>query len=500
VLAGPGEFADAIRAIVGGENVVADPDRREFLSRDLSFEPLQIAEVAVRPGTATEVAAVVNLARRAGVAVVARGGGMTYTQGFPPARRCTVLLDLARLNAVREVSVDDLYVVVEAGCSWEHLYETVRSQGMQTPFAGTSSGRYATVGGTLSTNGVFLGSSRYGTAVESVLGLEVVLGDGRLLRTGSWARRQGVPFSRNFGPDLTGLFLADAGALGVKTAAVLPLMPTMPSQRYASFRFETFAASVDAMREMSRLGLASEIYSFDPHYNSAFVAHGFEHLLGADWSVHLSIDAYDDATADAGLALLRRLGAHRGTELEPSLPAALRTRPFDGVRWALLARDGRVWLPTHAILPFSRAHEAIASVERVLERESAALARHGVSTSYQTVVVGHNWIFEVGLYWHDEVGEFRLDKLDAEERERFRSVPANPDSRALALRVRREISSLLSGLCGVQLQIGKYYDYGEVLEPVAFDVLAATKAALDPDGLLNPDSLGLPVPRPPTMS
>lgn len=481
----------AIEQVVGSEHVLTDPALRELLSRDMSWQPGETAGVVVRPGSAEEVAEVVGAAARAGVAVVPRGGGMTYTQGYTPPVADALLLDLGRLDRIREVNGDDGYVVVEAGCTWERLYTEVRSRGLQTPFAGTSSGRYATVGGTLSTNGVFLGSSRFGSAVESVLGLEVAIGDGSLVRTGTWGSEGGTPWFRNHGPDVTGLFLADTGAMGVKTAAALRVLPTMPCARQASFAFSGFAASIDAMREMARLNLASEIYSFDPKYNRAFVALGYDSLAGVDWSVHLTVDAYDDAGADAGIALLRAIGARHGREVEAALPLTLRADPFGGVRWALLGDGGEIWLPTHAILPFSRAHEATAAIDRVLERDGGLLARHGISTSYQSVVVGRSWILELGIYWADELGPFRLGLIAAEEAARFAAIPANPTARAAALALRREVSDLLADLGGVQLQIGRYYRYPELLTPALHTLLSGAKALVDPAGVLNPGSLGL---------
>ena len=488
--AGLDAAVQAIEQVVGSEHVLTDPSLRELLSRDLSWLPGEVAAVVVRPGSADEVAAVVGAAARAGVAVVPRGGGMTYTRGYTPPCADALLLDLSRLDSIREVNGDDGYVVVEAGCTWERLYAEVRTQGLQTPFAGTSSGRYATVGGTLSTNGVFLGSSRFGSAVESVLGVEVAIGDGSLVRTGSWGRRDGAPWFRNHGPDLTGLFLADTGALGVKTAAALRVLPTMPCARQASFAFSGFHASVDAMSEMARLNVASEIYSFDPWYNRAFVGLGFGSLGGVDWSVHLTVDAYDDATADGGLGLLRSIGARHGREVEAALPLTLRDDPFGGVRWALLGDDGEIWLPTHAILPFSRAHEAVEAIDRVLERDSSLLARHGIATSYQSVVVGRSWILELGIYWADEVGAFRLGLIAAEEAARFAAIPANPSARAAALALRREVSDLLAGLDGAQLQVGRYYRYPELLAPATLALLRGAKALVDPAGVLNPGSLG----------
>jgi FAD/FMN-containing dehydrogenase len=480
-----------LRIAVGDAHVITDVREREYFSQDMSLQPFETAAAVVQPGSADEVAAVVVAATEHDTAVVARGGGMTYTSAYTPARPGSVLLDLTRLDRIREINSEDLYVTVECGCTWERLYGELRELGLRAPFAGTSSGRYATVGGTLSTNGVYLGCSKYGTAADSVLGLEVVAASGTLVHTGSGAHRHGTPFFRYLGPDLTGMFLADTGAFGVKTAATLKLVPLAEHAAGASFEFPSFGASIDAMAEMGRFGIASEIYSFDPRYNQAFVELGFDSLADVDWSVHLTVEAHDEQSLAGGLSMLREIGSRHGRELEPTLPSAMREDPFGGVRWALLDRDGEIWMPTHAILPFSRAQEAANAVEALLEREAGVLEKFGITTSYQTVVVGPHWIFEVAFYWADEVGRFRLEKLEPEEAERFSSIPANLDARREGLRLRKEASALFDRLGGIHLQVGRYYEYESMLEPATWELLGALKDTLDPCGLINPGSLGL---------
>jgi FAD/FMN-containing dehydrogenase len=480
-----------LRDALGPGNVTTDPAELDYYSKDMSYRPFTAAAAVTRPRTADEVATNVELCHAAEVPVVARGGGMTYTGAYTPAREGTVLIDMSRLDRIVEVNEQDLYVTVECGCTWERLYLDLRERGLRTPFAGTSSGRYATVGGTLSTNGVFMGCSRYGSAADSVLGLDVVLAGGTPIRTGSGAHRDGLPFFRYFGPDLSGIFLADTGAFGIKTSATLKLIPIPEFAASFSISFDSFAASIDAMAEMAPYGLASEIYSLDPRYHRALVDFGFSFMEGIEWSVHGTVEAADEHSAQAGSALLGEIGRRHGQELDPTFPTTVRDDPFDGVRWALLNRDGQIWMPTHGIVPFSRAHETANEVQALLDREAETLERYGITTSYQSVVVGPHWIFEVAFYWADEVGRFRLEKLDPGEAERFASIPADLEVRGEGLRLRREASDVFARLGGVQLQIGRYYDFESVLQPSTWDTLGAIKHALDPQGLVNPGSLGL---------
>jgi putative heme-binding domain-containing protein len=103
-----------------------------------------------------------------------------------------------------------------------------------------------------------LGSGRYGPVAESVIGLDVVLADGRVLGVGSHAIAHGKPFFRQFGPDTLGMFLGDCGALGIKTRATFRLIRPQPESRFLSFSFREPAALFAAMAEVARAEVVSE--------------------------------------------------------------------------------------------------------------------------------------------------------------------------------------------------------------------------------------------------
>lgn len=244
-------IADALVGVVGAEHVAMDEGRREFFSRDLSEDQsYEIADFVVAPGSTEELSAVVAEANGAGLAVLARGGGMSYTLGYTPSRRSTVLVDMRRMNRIREINVEDLYVVAEAGCTWEQLYRALGEQGVRTPYFGPLSGRFATVGGALSQNSMFWGSGTYGTVADCVFGFEVILAGGRVLHTGSWARQGCTPFLRHNGPDLTGIFTGDTGAYGIKAAASIRLVQAPAATLHASFAVPSFEASISAQEAL----------------------------------------------------------------------------------------------------------------------------------------------------------------------------------------------------------------------------------------------------------
>jgi D-lactate dehydrogenase (cytochrome) len=480
-----------LQSALGKDAVITALEEREYFSRDLSWEPHAVAEIVVQPGSVEELTATVTIANGTGLAVVPRGGGMSYTRGYTPERTATVLVDLRRLNHISEINTEDMYVTAECGCTWEQLYTTLRSHGVRTPYWGPLSGRYATVGGALSQNSLFYGSARYGTVADSVLGLEVVLAGGKQLHTGSGASNARSPFFRYFGPDLTGLFLSDTGAFGIKAKATLKLIPSPAVTVSASFAFDEFSQLIAAQNVMTRLLLAAEIYGFDPYYHDVFAKGGFSFLAKEQWSLHVVVDGHDEATARSALQVLRTIAMQQGREIDGSLPPAIRADPFGAVRSVLLGPEGQNWLPIHTFLPLSKAQAAVKATQRFFADNGEMMQHHGIAVSYLTAASGTDFLFEPSFYWPDELGRFRLERIEPEYATRWQTIPANPTARQVVLGLRRQLGELFYEMGGIHIQIGKYYSYQSNMEGSTWEILQGVKRILDPTNLMNPGCLGL---------
>lgn len=483
-------IAQRLAAAVGAEHVIGD-ERVDYFSRDLSFERYEAAEVVVAPGSTEELAEVVRIACELGAAVVPRGGGMSYTRGYTPTGPGAVLVDTRRMSAIRELDLQDGYVTVECGATWEAVYTALREQGVRTPYYGPLSGRYATVGGALSQNSVFWGAGRFGTLADSVLSLEVVTGDGEVVHTGSAARPGSLPFCRYFGPDLTGMFIGDTGAMGIKAAATLRTLPFPEHTLHHSIAVPDFATAIDAMEAVGRFGIATEVYNLDPFYADVMVKAGIELLRDHPWTVHLTVDGATAAIAEAGLEKLRAVASGFGEAIEPIVPAAFRGDPFGSVQSVLLGPEGQIWLPIHAFLPFSAAQRSAQAVKDFEDANRATLDRHGIKISYLTVCSGNDFLFEPSFYWHDELGEFRLERIAPEAAEDWAKIPPDTGAREAVLKLRAELAEVFDDLGAVHIQIGRYYAYESRLEAPALALVRHFKRAVDPDGRLNPGSLGL---------
>ena len=138
---------------------------------------------------------------------------------------------------------------------------------MRTPFWGPFSGKFATVGGSVTQNSVSFGSGNAGPAGDSLTGFEIVTANGEVIKTGSGGGENGKPFYKHFGPDLTGIFSGDAGALGIKATISLRLIKRLPEIMSFSYNFDDFDAMGKAACAVAREDIATESFGIDPELN-----------------------------------------------------------------------------------------------------------------------------------------------------------------------------------------------------------------------------------------
>ena len=202
------------------------------------------ALAVVRPGTASEVAAIVTACDAAGISIVAQGGNTGLVGGSTPddsGRQ--VVLSLQRLNAVRHIDAANLTMTVEAGCILQTLQEVAKKAGFLFPLSLAAEGS-CTIGGNLATNAGGTQVVRYGNARDLCLGLEVVTAQGEIWEGLSGLRKD------NTGYDLRDLFVGSEGTLGIITAATVKLYPLPAAQLTA------WAAVPSMTHAVALLGLA----------------------------------------------------------------------------------------------------------------------------------------------------------------------------------------------------------------------------------------------------
>lgn len=511
---------DALRAVAGAKAVRMDPESLALAASDLHVEGARPAAV-VRPCTAEAVAASIAAATSRGYAVLPRGGGLSYTGGYAPPSGKAVTIDVGGLNRILEIAEDDMVVTVEAGVTWKQIYEALRSRGLRLPFFGTFSGAGATVGGGLSHGALFFGSARYGSAAEMVLGLDVALADGTWLRTGQGALAAGSkPFLRSFGPDLTGLFIHDGGAFGIKTRASLRMIRAPEAQGYASFAFIDLPRAADALSGIARADLAEEVYILDPAAAHSVadapgrtawavlrqaggpaaamraVAElsrgGTRPIPAGCYSLHLVAAGRSDQAVRQDLARATRIATGAsGRRIASTVPRVARAMLFSSLD-AVLDADGGRWAALNAKVAHSDAQDLIAAFDAMIAPHLSEMAEKGVTLTRLASALGnHSFSFEPVFHWRDTWLPAHHRALSPARAEALSEPAANPDARALVDGLRRATVALFRRLGAASNQIGRTYPYLEALSPAPASLLRSLKRLLDPGCLMNPGVLGL---------
>ncbi|HWU04172.1 MAG TPA: FAD-binding oxidoreductase, partial [Novosphingobium sp.] len=408
------------------------------------------------------------------------------------------------------------------------IYEALKPLGLRLPFFGTFSGRGATVGGGLSNGALFLGTARYGTAAEAVVGLEVVLADGSVLHTGQTAvARAPSPFFRTFGPDTTGLFVHDAGALGIKAKATLRLIKMPEHTDFLSFGFATQAEAIAAISEIGRNDLAEDAYVMDADKTRLALAapsdlagdiktlakvvrqekgllRGLKAgaqlaMAGRDFieagchSLHLVLAGRSRAGLDADMEMARAIAARLGgRELPNSIPKAGRAEMFSPLHMVLGATGDR-WIALNAKVAHADGPALAAAVEALIAQYQPRLDAAGVVVSRLLTVIGtHAFSYEPVFNWHDAwlpMHHATLAQVGATDR--FREPAENAATRALVMEVRGKIIETFAAHGAASNQIGRTYPYASVLRPEARALIEAVKRHVDPQGRMNPGALEL---------
>jgi glycolate oxidase len=235
------EIKQHLKNIVGPENFTDSLIDLIAYSKDAS-EFKHRPDAAVWPTSTEQISAMLKLANQERFPVIARGAGTSLT-GLVVPQRGGLILDLCRMNKIMEIRIEDRLAVVQPGVVYADLERALAPHGFFFP-PDPASGAVCTLGGNVATNAGGIRGAKYGTTRDYVLGLEVVLPDGEVLRTGSRCMKSVS------GYDLTRLFVGSEGTLGVMTEITLKINPKPPA---SSTALATFADLEDAGRAVSEV-------------------------------------------------------------------------------------------------------------------------------------------------------------------------------------------------------------------------------------------------------
>lgn len=520
-LAGHKGLLDQLAQILGADNVQSDDESRAFFAED-TFRSFETPIGAISPTSTTDLARAAAACHDARVALVPRAGGMSYTDGYLHTQPDSVTVDTQKMDRILEINEQDMYVTVECGCTWMELNDALKEKDLRTPYWGPLSGYQSRVGGALSQNSVFFGSGFYGSAVEQVLGMDVVLADGTVLPVGSHATAGGMPFMKHYGPDLMGPFLADAGALGIKATATLRLIRRPKHRRHLAYAFDTYADMATALSSLSREGLATEAMGFDKNQQSARVTEGESDLMkdvgtlfkvikesglkdglqiafagrryldDVFYGLHLSVEDHTKGGVEEKITEAKAVArAAGGRPLPASITKICHAEPFLPPD-SIVGPQGERWVPLHCIVPHSKAVEALDAVTALYERYAAVKEKHNIRNGFLLVTVGnYGFLIEPVWFWPDARLKMYDTVIRPEHLEKLPQHEADEEGRAIVKAMRDELSQLFADMGAVSMQLGKLYRYDQSRKPEALDMLKKIKGVVDPNGLMNPGALKL---------
>jgi len=439
----------------------------------LEGEVPALPSVVARPATVDEVSALLAVCDRAGVPVTAAAGRSGVCGGSVPVHG-GVVLDCCGLTGPLVVDDASLLVDAPAGVFGPDLEDELRGSHGLTVGHFPQSMALSTVGGWVACRGAGQYSTRYGKIEDMVAGLEVVLADGRVVRTGAMA---GAGPRSATGPDLTQLFVGSEGTLGVITGARLRAHPLPDAERRAAFGFASFADGLEALRRTLRRGATPAVLRL---YDERESARSFE-VDGSN--VLVALDEGDEAVVGAAMGILGEECLRAGAAvLEEALVGRWLEHRNDVSALEAVTRAGIVVDTVELSAPWSSLarlyEEAVASV--------GALDGCLVVSAHES----HAYLDGACLYFtFAGRAAGAAAGAGAEEpgwAERFYAAAWD---RLMA--AARRCGASISHHHGVGLVRGRF-----VAEALGggYAVLAGLKAALDPSGILNPGKLGLPSP------
>ncbi|MEC7795104.1 MAG: FAD-linked oxidase C-terminal domain-containing protein [Pseudomonadota bacterium] len=439
-----------------GDRITRSKSELETHGASESYFPLTLPDAVAYPENTQEVSALVTICAAHSVPVIGWGAG-TSLEGQAQAFQGGICVDFSRMNRILEVSQGDMDARVQPGLTREVLNEELRATGLFFP---VDPGANASIGGMASTRASGTTAVRYGTMRDNVLGLEVVLADGRVIRTGTRARKSSA------GYDLTGLFVGAEGTLGLITELTLRLHGQPEAVTSAVCAFDTIGDAVRAVTDAIQMGIpmarvefvdAATVQVFNEYAGAGMpeAPHLLLEFHGSPTSVAEDAESFGEIVADhQGHGFQWASGAEERKALW-----TLRHHAY----WAILqTRPGTRAVVTDICVPISRLAEAV-------EATQADLDAQGI----RGPILGH-----VGD------GNFHaillFDPDDTEELARVKDAADRLVDRALSM------GGTATGEHGIGTgkKVFMAREHGD-----AWGVMGDIKRSLDPHNLMNPGKM-----------
>lgn len=446
---------DDLTTLLGQRATRSKPELDQH-GRSESHFPAMPPEVVVYPESTDEVAAILGICSHHNVPVIGYGAG-TSLEGQAQAPQGGVCVDFRMMARVLQINPADMDVVVQPGLTREALNAELRTTGLFFP---VDPGANASLGGMASTRASGTTAVRYGTMRDNVLGLEVVLADGRTIRTGTRARKTAA------GYDLTALFVGAEGTLGLITELTLRLQGQPEATTAAICGFAEMTSAVAAVIDTIQMGLPMARIEFMDAASVAAVNAWSGTTIPLTPHLMVEFHGSESGAREQAETFGQIVAEHGGTGFDWATRAEDRTK-----LWAMrhnayyaikAARPGSVALVTDICVPISRLAEAVTLTQDDI-----------VASGIEGPILGH-----VGD------GNFHAILL-YDDRNTAEVAAAKALSHRMVTRA-LEMGGTATGEHGIGL--GKL-DYMQAEHGAGWDVMQSLKTALDPANIMNPGKM-----------
>ena len=465
----PVDLMHSLSALIGNDAVLAGSSAAPYCT-DWRGRYSGNALAVVFPSITQQVAEVVKLCAANQIAIVPQGGNTSLCGASVPLSRSVaggqIVLNLSRMNQVRAIDPTNYTMTVEAGCTLASVRKAAEQNNRLFPLGLTATQEYCEIGGNLSTNAGGIGVLRYGNARDLVLGLEVVLPDGRIWNGLRSLRKD------NTGYDLKHLFIGAEGTLGIITAAVLKLFPRPQAVATACVAVRDPAAAVALLSHL-RATCGDRISAFEIISRSCLDL-VFRHIpdmrepfgVQHEWIVIIQLEDMLQAPLDTALRDTIKSFGSGVIEFD------ITTDKDYAERWWKLRkniseaqkREG-ISIKHDVSVPISRVAEFIASTDAAL---------HKAFQGIRVVSFGH---------MGDGNIHYNVSMQDAAQNKTFIAQQEGAVNK-LVYAVVRELNGSISAEHGLgQLKRDTIRDYKDPLE---LELMRNMKQAMDPHGLMNP--------------
>lgn len=441
-----------LRSFLGKRLSTNESVRKEH-GQDESWFAAATPDAVAWPKGSDEVSTILQVCSAYRVPVIPFGVG-TSLEGHVLAVQGGICIDLANMNLIEDIRVDDLDVTVQAGVTRDQLNEQLRPHGLFFP---VDPGANATLGGMVATGASGTTTVRYGAMKENVLSLEVVLADGRVVKTAHRARKSSA------GYDLTHLFLGSEGTLGVITRVTMRVYGIPEFVSSAVCHFESISGAVKTAIEVLQLGIPVARMELldDTSMRALKLFDGIDYAEAP--TLFLEFHGSAAAVTEQATQVGDVASSNGSSDWNEAMDQAERFRLWHARHNAYFAslalRPGARVMSTDVCVPISRLAECIEETKDDLNR-----------TGIMSTVVGH-------------VGDGNFHVLILIDPESSEEVDGAEALNERLVKRAQAMDGTCTGEHGIGL--GKMGFLEEEL-PEAVDVMRQVKKALDPDWILNP--------------